>query len=263
MAQGPFSLTTAVNVLERLVHALDYAHSRGVIHRDLKPQNILLDQWQKTYLSDFGIAKLIAQESTLTEMGVVIGTSAYMSPEQVQGEEIDYRSQEIVLDGTFEEPGNWALPTTALSAEISTELAHEGDQSLRLGDTSAGDRFSSYSSAYRVISIPAEVTNATLSFWYYPLSMDEVSADSRGMVLCIAVLLSSASSFCTWGSAVSGLCCSTRCSASICISGLELAVRARMCPGKVGCSADSSKSNPSRHRVGRRRRNHSRIAHFL
>ena len=68
---------------------MHYAHQRGVLHRDLKPSNILLDANGAPHLTDFGLAKLLAKESTLTHTNAVMGTPAYMSPEQARGETKD------------------------------------------------------------------------------------------------------------------------------------------------------------------------------
>jgi serine/threonine-protein kinase len=78
-------------IIERVAAALDYAHDKGVIHRDLKPGNILFDEYNNPYISDFGIAKLTQASIKLTDSGI-IGTPTYMSPEQAQGEEVDGRS---------------------------------------------------------------------------------------------------------------------------------------------------------------------------
>ncbi len=75
--------------MEQIASALDYAHQQGVIHRDLKPGNILLDENDNAYLSDFGIARVL--DSNLTG-SAIIGTPAYMSPEQANGLPLDARS---------------------------------------------------------------------------------------------------------------------------------------------------------------------------
>lgn len=78
-------------IISDLADALDYAHARGMVHRDVKPANILFDEGKRAVLTDFGIARLAAN-SNLTADGTIIGTPSYMSPEQATGNETDYRS---------------------------------------------------------------------------------------------------------------------------------------------------------------------------
>ncbi|MFQ6045714.1 MAG: serine/threonine-protein kinase [Gemmatimonadales bacterium] len=88
------SLDDTVDIARKLLDALEYAHGRGVVHRDVKPDNVVLSA-EGAVLLDFGIARAIATAGTdrLTRSGFAVGTSAYMSPEQVEGEpDIDYRS---------------------------------------------------------------------------------------------------------------------------------------------------------------------------
>ena len=96
--RGALSVEQAGAVVLRMAAALGYAHARGVIHRDLKPGNVLFDETGHAYLADFGIARLAEATQALTKSGVYIGTPAYMSPEQVRGDlELDGRSDVYAL----------------------------------------------------------------------------------------------------------------------------------------------------------------------
>ncbi|HKT08723.1 MAG TPA: serine/threonine-protein kinase [Gemmatimonadaceae bacterium] len=93
--RGPLPVDDARRILREVADALAYAHARGVIHRDIKPDNILLGEDGRAMVTDFGIARAIQEgaDSRLTATGVAIGTPAYMSPEQAAGDrEIDGRS---------------------------------------------------------------------------------------------------------------------------------------------------------------------------
>lgn len=72
-------------LIQQIAQAVDYAHIHGVIHRDLKPSNVLIDQEYKPRITDFGIAKLMEEQSDLTQTGQVLGTPGYMAPEQAAG----------------------------------------------------------------------------------------------------------------------------------------------------------------------------------
>lgn len=89
--KGSVSLQDTARIVEKIAQGLAHAHRKGIIHRDLKPDNILFDEEGDPFISDFGVAKLSESSSNLTGSGV-IGTPAYMSPEQAQGIEIDHRS---------------------------------------------------------------------------------------------------------------------------------------------------------------------------
>lgn len=83
-------LADALRITQELAEALDYAHAQGVVHRDIKPANILITKEGQAKISDFGIAQLDLTHMTLP--GRVLGTPAYMSPEQLEGEQVDGRS---------------------------------------------------------------------------------------------------------------------------------------------------------------------------
>jgi serine/threonine-protein kinase len=97
LANGALSIPEITTILNRIAIALDFAHSKGVIHRDLKPGNILFDEKGEPNIADFGIAKMISSHSTELTKGVIVGTPAYMSPEQAKGEPLDGRSDIYAL----------------------------------------------------------------------------------------------------------------------------------------------------------------------
>jgi ABC-type sugar transport system substrate-binding protein/predicted Ser/Thr protein kinase len=92
LAMGALPVERAADVLTQIARALSYAHSRGVLHRDLKPSNILLDETGNAFLSDFGLAKLTESAASITRSDSIVGTPAYMSPEQLRAEALDKRS---------------------------------------------------------------------------------------------------------------------------------------------------------------------------
>ena len=114
LLKNPIPVDEVIQRLSGIADALDYAHSEGIIHRDVKPQNILLTKRGHGLLSDFGIAKMASEGTQLTQVGVGIGTPVYMSPEQARGESVNGRSDQYsfavmvyqMLTGTVPFSGN-------------------------------------------------------------------------------------------------------------------------------------------------------------
>lgn len=94
MKRQKFTLRKAWEVLEQLFRALEYGHSQSVVHRDVKPDNVFVERFEKlhVYLGDFGLGKRSGIDNTLTEADAAIGTPHYMSPEAIMGEKPDPRS---------------------------------------------------------------------------------------------------------------------------------------------------------------------------
>jgi tetratricopeptide (TPR) repeat protein/predicted Ser/Thr protein kinase len=113
--KGKLTPKESVGVIAQVCRALEAAHAEGVIHRDLKPQNIMLDVHDRVIVMDFGIARS-AEIGSMTQTGVVLGTPAYMSPEQAKGEELDARSDLFTLGIIFYELMTGASPYKAETA---------------------------------------------------------------------------------------------------------------------------------------------------
>ena len=92
-AKEAFAVEAVLRMMIELLDALDFAHEAGVIHRDVKPANVMLDAAGRVKLTDFGVARITDGDGgEATRAGAMIGTPAYMSPEQIQGQAIDRRS---------------------------------------------------------------------------------------------------------------------------------------------------------------------------
>ncbi len=111
--EGRLPLERVLNIMRQLAAALGAAHGVNVVHRDLKPQNILLGSEDHVYVTDFGIAKTLESDRTsVTRTGAVLGTPLYMSPEQVEGKPVDHRSDLYTYGLIFYEMLTGVLPFT-------------------------------------------------------------------------------------------------------------------------------------------------------
>ena len=101
--EGKFEPAKAAEIIKQVCQALEAAHMEGVVHRDLKPQNVMLDEHGKVSVMDFGIARGAEAGGGMTQTGALVGTPEYMSPEQAMGEKVDARSDLFSLGIIFYE----------------------------------------------------------------------------------------------------------------------------------------------------------------
>ncbi len=115
-----------VAIVQPLLAALDYAHARGVVHRDVKAENVLFDTAERPLLADFGIALRRGFGARMTATGLAVGSTAYMAPEQARGEEVDGRADLYSLGVLFWEMLTGRLPFEAPDA-LSMAVMHAQD----------------------------------------------------------------------------------------------------------------------------------------
>jgi serine/threonine-protein kinase len=114
---GPMTPARAVAIVRQIASALDAAHEAGVMHRDVKPENILINREDFAYLVDFGIANAVSDEK-LTELGTAVGTYAYMAPERFTNGEVTYRADIYALACVLHECLTGAQPFTGDSVSV-------------------------------------------------------------------------------------------------------------------------------------------------
>jgi serine/threonine protein kinase len=123
LMQAPIEISTVLQLVKEMCNALDYAHLKGVIHRDVKTQNILVRANGSFVLADFGIAKARDMETQMTMVGSIIGSPKYMSPEQAQGHAVNFRSDFYSLGIVLFEILNGAVPFSGNSS-VSLAVKH-------------------------------------------------------------------------------------------------------------------------------------------
>ena len=134
-AEGPLAPDRALALIEPVAGALDAAHASGLVHRDVKPANILVEPrpaGEHAYLSDFGLMRHVAGDTAITRVGEWVGSVEYVAPEQIEGREVDGRADVYALAGvlftalTGRSPFSRATPA-------ATALAHRHDAVPKLG----------------------------------------------------------------------------------------------------------------------------------
>ena len=118
--RGSLPVPEALGIVAQACRGLDYAHRGGVVHRDVKPGNLLRSSDGIVKLADFGIAKALSEESSITQVGAVLGTAAYLAPEQASGAEATARSDIYALGVVTYQLLSGRLP---YEAQTLTELA--------------------------------------------------------------------------------------------------------------------------------------------
>jgi serine/threonine-protein kinase len=208
----------ALQIAREAARALDYAHQHGIVHRDIKPENILLTRDGSTLVADFGIARALESDEKLTQTGMVIGTPAYMSPEQASGDKgIDARTDIYSLASVLYEMLAGEPPYTGPTAQaviakrlmdpvpsvrrVRTNVPEGLDQAIRRALAPvAADRFGSAGDFARALQAAGTATTPTAGTTaptaVVPATPSPITASSAGArerrrppVLAVTLLL--------------------------------------------------------------------------
>jgi serine/threonine protein kinase len=136
IARGPLDGDEVRRIGQELAEALAYAHDAGVVHRDVKPANVLLDPRGRAKLADFGIARLVGDTVRHTRTGTTIGTAAYLAPEQVQGEDVSGATDVYALGLVLLEALTGEQPFGGAPVEAAVARLHR-DPEVPAGDPHA------------------------------------------------------------------------------------------------------------------------------
>jgi serine/threonine-protein kinase len=134
--EGPLHLRRALWILGQIASALDAAHARGLVHRDVKPANVLVGPEDRAFLSDFGTAKELAAAG-MTRTGIFVGTIEYCAPEQIEGGDVDARTDVYALACVLYECLT-GTPPFHRDSEVAVLNAHLHAPPPRLGKTAPG-----------------------------------------------------------------------------------------------------------------------------
>ncbi len=141
--RGRLDPADAIGILAQVASALDAAHARGLVHRDVKPSNVLLDTGARpdgsdhVYLADFGLTKQVSDRTATGDAGPLLGTIDYVAPEQIAGEEIDGRADVYSLGCVLYECLT-AQPPFRRDSELAVVFAHLDAEPPALSCTTAG-----------------------------------------------------------------------------------------------------------------------------
>ena len=119
---GALTPARALDIVSQVAHALDAAHAKGLVHRDVKPSNVLIDGRGHCYLADFGLTQSVSDRGHITD-GSLLGTLDYVAPEQIRGDEVDGRADVYALGCMLFECLVGEVPFSA-SSEVATIYAH-------------------------------------------------------------------------------------------------------------------------------------------
>ena len=195
---GVMEVEEAARILGAIAPGLDEAHARGIVHRDIKPSNILFDKRGNPYISDFGIAKLTQAQSGNVTGSAIIGTPAYMAPEQAQGDDIDGRADIYALGiilfemVTGKQPYEADTPMAVAIKHITDPVPHILDANPKLPSgmdaiiqkAMAKDKNNRYSTAVELVhalrdlgrSVPTQMQAK------FPVSQEETAVSRKAAI---------------------------------------------------------------------------------
>ncbi len=132
----PFDPARVVRIVSQVAGALDVAHQRGLVHRDVKPGNILIAAHDQVYLTDFGLTKRVSDSQGMTQTGTFVGTVDYIAPEQVEGKPLDGRADQYALGCVAYQLLSGQVPFPR-DSDVAKIFAHVNDPTPRLENTPA------------------------------------------------------------------------------------------------------------------------------